>query len=252
MGGNLKYFFVYETDLPADVSGFSLFGPWHLFWLILLVALCIALSPVFRRLTERAQLRFGRILTACMLVIEGCNDVILVAIGHFEWQHLPLHLCGLAIFVCFAHAVRPMDWSAQTLYCMCLPGAAAALIFPDWTSCPPLQYENLHGFVLHTMLVLYPVLQIASGRIRPRLKSVWKPAIFLGCAVLPLYFLNHVWGTNFMFINWPSAGSPLEAIAAVMGNPGYLLGYAALVAAIVLLMYVPWVILYRIRPPAPR
>jgi len=41
---------------------------------------------------------------------------------------------------------------------------------------------------------------------------------------------------NYMFVNWPSAGSPLVWLADRMGNPGYLIGYAALVFLCMLLM----------------
>ena len=234
-----QYFFTYELDLPDEVEGFSLFGPWHIFWLVLNASLCLILCPVYRRMSEKRQQRFGLILCTAMLASEACDDIILLCLGEFDWQYLPLHLCGLAMFVCLAHALTHSDWSAQTLYCLCMPGAAAALIFPDWTRCPPLQYENLHGFIYHTLLILYPVLQLAAGQIRPQIRHIWKPALFLVCTVTPIYFLNHLWGTNFMFVNWPSEGSPLVAMERVMGNPGYLWGYGALVACIMVILYIP-------------
>lgn len=235
----MQYFFVYELDLPEDVEGFSRFGPWHIFWISLTLALCVGLSPLYRRAPAPRQRAIGLGLSVAMIVIEFFNDVVLLILGKFDWQYLPLHLCGLAMFVCLAHAIRPSDWSGQTLYCLCLPGAAAAMLFPDWTRCPPLQFENLHSFSLHTLLILYPVLELAAGHIRPRLRSAWKPGVFLLGSALPLYFLNKIWGTNFMFLNWPSPDSPLVSMAAVLGNPGYLAGFALLVLAVVLLLYLP-------------
>jgi hypothetical integral membrane protein (TIGR02206 family) len=235
----MEYFFTYELELPDSVPGFTLYGPWHIFWLALTASLCLGLAPLYRRASPKRQRAVGLGMTIAMVVIEVCNDIILLYLGRFSWEYLPLHLCGLAIFVCLAHAIHPSDWAGQTLYCLGLPGALAAMLFPDWTRCPPLQFENLHSFSLHTLLILYPVLQLAAGRIRPRLAHCWKPAVFLICTAVPLYFLNHIWGTNFMFLNWPSPGSPLVLMAQVLGNPGYLAGYALLVIAIVLLLYLP-------------
>ena len=43
--------------------------------------------------------------------------------------------------------------------------------------------------------------------------------------------------SNFMFINWPPKGTPLELIAQVTGDSLYLLGYAAFAAIVIGLIY---------------
>lgn len=42
---------------------------------------------------------------------------------------------------------------------------------------------------------------------------------------------------NYYFINWPVPNSPLAWLAERMGNPGYLLGFAGLAAAVILTEY---------------
>ena len=239
MSEALQYFFTYELDLPDSVEGFSYYGTYHMCWLIALVVLCVVLCPVYRRMSARGQKRMGIVLCTIPLVIEVLSDSVLLYNGCFEIQHLPLHLCGLTMFVSFYHALTQHDWAGQVLFCLGLPGALCALLFPDWNRCPPLHYETLHGFINHTLLVLYPVLQLAAGRIRPDVRRIWKPVLFLLCTALPLYFLNKVWGTNFMFLNWASAGSPLEPLEDLLGNPGYLIGFAGLLVLVWTALYLP-------------
>ena len=239
MSDYLGYFFSYAYDLPDDVKRFEYFGPWHLFWLFLLAGLCLVLCPLFRKIPESKQIKAGRTLSVCIIILEICNDCILIWLGEFGVQYLPLHLCSISMFICLIHAFTGADWAGQVLYSICIPGAAAALLFPGWRQCPALNYECIHSFLLHDLLILYPVTALAAGRIKPRMKSIYKPLLYLLAVSIPLYFLNHIWGTNFMFINWPMSDSPLEWIASFMGNPGYLAGYAVLVVCIVFIMYIP-------------
>ena len=55
----------------------------------------------------------------------------------------------------------------------------------------------------------------------------------------PIYLFNLRFGTNYFFLNAGSPGSPLEWLIARMGNPGFLLGYAAIALAVTAGMYLP-------------
>ncbi|MBR6352353.1 MAG: YwaF family protein, partial [Firmicutes bacterium] len=134
------------------------------------------------------------------------------------------------------HAYRDADWLGQTLYALCLPGTVAALVFPDWTYYPPIHFITIEGFLFHFGVVAYVVFQLISGRIRPSLRVLWKVLVFLAVAVPPIYFFNKHFHTNYFFVNVPSPGSPLEWFMQAFGDPGWLLGYAALVLVIMLMM----------------
>ena len=61
--------------------------------------------------------------------------------------------------------------------------------------------------------------------------------VMLIIAVL-VYIFNKLAGTNYMFLNWPSEGSPLEWFA-FLGRPGYLVGYLPLLAIAWTPIYLP-------------
>ena len=118
------------------------------------------------------------------------------------------------------------------------------MLFADWTIYyPVLNFINLHSYVWHGLLVLYPLLVLLHGEVSPSVKHIHYIIIFLCIVVPPIYAFDRHFRCNYFFVNWPVHDSPLEWIASFMGNPGYLAGYAVLVAALILAMYlVIWVI----------
>jgi uncharacterized membrane protein YwaF len=64
--------------------------------------------------------------------------------------------------------------------------------------------------------------------------------VFLLIVVPPIYFFNHAYNTNFFFLNEAAADSPLSFLQNLLGNPGYIAGFALLVFAVWTLMYIPW------------
>jgi len=232
----MKYFFTYEDSIPAG-EGFSMFGPAHLLWLALLLAAGIVAYRHFSHLPDVKQKKESRALAAGLVLLEAVRIFILILTGHFGIYELPLHLCGLAGFICFLDSVKEWKWTGQTLFSLCLPGTVSALIFPDWTVYPPVHYITIQGFLFHAGIVLYVFFGLRSGKIRPDVHEIWRTALFLLITVPVIYVFDRAFNANYFFVNVPSPGSPLEWIADVMGVPGYLIGYAVLVFAIVLLMY---------------
>ena len=235
----MEYFFTLEDKLPAGV-GFSHFGGAHIAWLAFAAALIAALCIAYRRAPEDGRTRWRHGLGWAVLVCEALKDINLAAQGNFNRWYLPLHLCGLAVFFTFAHSRRPGKTVGNFLYACCMPGAAFALLTPDWVAFPPLSYHSIVGFTVHALLMTYPIMLVAGGDLRPEAKYLPRCFGILVCCAVPIYLFNRAFGTNYMFLMWPSPGSPLEWFASLLGNPGYLLGYFPMLAVIWLLLYLPF------------
>lgn len=233
------YFFTYETNLPPE-SGFSIFGTGHLLWLG-----GIALALVLLTLWYWGQSDLDHIRLSRRLAWLGCGLIVLLygylaLVGELGAGRVPLHLCELAPLIYLLFSYTHWDWAGQVCYALCLPGAAAALIFPGWTVYPLWSLMNLHGFLLHALLVLFPVWQLVSGAIRPRLSALWKPWVFLAAVLPPVWWFNQTFGTNYFFLRAGSPDSPLSVLYDVFGARGYLPAYAALVLLVMLVCYLPW------------
>ena len=235
----MEHFFTLEEDLPAAV-GFPLWGRAHILWLGIAAAIAAAACFAYRRLSDSGRRRLRHALGWAVLVCEALKDVNVAVQGRFSVWYLPLHLCGLAVFFTFAHAQKPGKTLGNFLYACCAPGAAFALLTPDWTAYPPFSYHSIVGFIVHALLLAYPLMLVAGGDLRPEAKYLPRCLGILVCCAVPIAVFNHFFGTNYMFLSWPSPGSPLEWFASFLGSPGYLLGYLPMLALVWLALYLPF------------
>lgn len=232
-------FFTYETDLPKNV-GFSLFGTAHLCWLAGIVLSVILLTVVFVNQPAYQQKRYSRILALIMCLLMAEEKAGLALMGDLTVESLPLHLCGMAPLLYLLFSWSDWDWLGQVIYTLCLPGALAALVFPDWTAYPMWSFMNLNGFLIHGLLVLFPILQLSTRAIQPRLPAIWKTLLFLAVVVPPIWWFNHVHGTNYFFVNTAAPHSPLSALLALTGPTWYLPAYALVAVILMVLLLLPW------------
>lgn len=241
----MQYVFTPESQLPAEV-GFSHFDWGHLTVLIVLALVSAAVVFWGCRQPEERRLKLEKAMALTMLVLELLKDFILAQIGAFNLGYLPLHLCSMAMFICLYWAWHPWSEGAgQLLWSLCFTGGMAALLFPDWTDMPLWHFQSIHSFLYHALLVQFSLLAVVSGQARPSLRNAWKAGAFLAAAAVPVYAFDRAFGMNYMFLLRPVPGTPLELCARLPGQGGYLVGYALLVAVVLVLLNLPFSLLRR-------
>lgn len=241
-------FFTYAADLPPGV-GFALFSAPHLGALMAIALLCLVCACRFRAAQASARRHLTQALGLSIVLLDIVRTIVYHCMGCMNLYELPLHLCGMAVYLCAIHSLWKPDWLGQVLYALCLPGACAALLFPDWTIYPFFSFVSLHSFAAHGLIVLYIVVQTASGAIRPCLFAVWKPVLFLCAVVPPIAWFDSCFHANYMFLQLPSPGSPLVWLAQLVGGSraGYLLLFAVVIFCVMVLMDAPFALAHRYR-----
>ena len=258
-----KYFFWEKNDIFAlpdggESLGFDLYSRGHLIWLAVIVILGLIISSWYRGLgggnslhlrsnavenadnpreQERRRSKVRKFFALMLVVSEIYRDTTLALTGHFTWEYLPFHLCGLAIFAILADAfLEGQKITGQLISYAFMPGAVSALLFCNWTEYPFLNFMNIHSFVFHGWIFFYFMMRYRSGEFRPNYKGVWLSVAMAWLLVPPLFAFNNHFGTNFMFINEASEGSPLVPIWNLLGTkygyPGYFAGCTALVVVV--------------------
>lgn len=130
------------------------------------------------------------------------------------------------------------DVFGEIAFILIMPASFTALIFADWTVYyPVLNFMNIYSYIWHGLLILYPVVLWLTGEVSPSIRHIHYVLLFLCVVVPPIYAFDKHFGCNYFFVNWPVPGSPLSWLSSFMGNPGYLVGYALLTLAVILLMY---------------
>jgi len=273
-----KYFFWHKTDIFAMPDGgaslgFDLYSRGHLIWLAVIVVLGVMISSWYRGLgggnsihlrsnavenadnpreQERKRRRVRRFFALALVASEIYRDTVLAVTGNFAWEYLPFHLCGLAIFAVLIDAfAEKQKITSQLISYAFMPGAVAALLFCNWTEYPFLNFMNIHSFVFHGWIFFYFMMRYRSREFRPSYRGVWMSVLMAALLVPPLFAFNSHFGTNFMFINEASAGSPLVPIWNLLGEPygypGYLAGCAALVIVVFHGLWLIYTIIGRVR-----
>ena len=224
-----------ETIEPG--YGFELFSPHHFVWLAIALVTVMVCCRAYRRCGEEQRERFRKAVAVLLVADELFKMIMLLIGGNFMLKYLPLHLCSINIFLIAIHAWKPTRLLGNFLYLVCIPGAIAALLFCTWATLPPLNFMYIHSFTIHILLVLYPVMLTAGGDIRPQAREFWKCILLLMAMAVPIYGVNLLCDTNFMFLMYPEPGNPLLWFEEHWGN--HLYGYPILIAAVMAVMYAP-------------
>ncbi|WP_053582840.1 TIGR02206 family membrane protein [Lysinibacillus contaminans] len=224
-------------------NGFQLFDWYHVSWLVLTALVIFIMFKIYRQADLKKRRKIRIIWALVILMLEGIKNLVLVGQDAFWYGSLPFHLCGLGIFIVLVHAFRKGHSVDMLLYCLTLPGAFMSLLTPDWTDVSAFNYLHFHSFLFHLLLFAYPVTMLAAQELQLSIRKIWQPILFL-CIIVPLiYVLNVVWGTNFMFLNEPPAGTPLVLLEDIVGEKYYIIGFIGLVIVYWILLLLPIVFL---------
>lgn len=164
-----RWFWSVQGEIP-DGIGFGLFSAKHAAMLVLCAAEIFVLCRIFLALPESRQTRMLRILAVIPAVMECVKIGLLTRAGVMNAGFLPLHFCSFSLYVCLLHAFQKNPRSrfssliGEVLFVLLMPGALAALLFPDWSFYPLLNFMCLYSFLWHTLIICYPVLLLAGGR----------------------------------------------------------------------------------------
>lgn len=257
---NLNYFWINKIEIAQqnlDI-GFDLYCIKHLAWLaaLLVIGFLISnyyinldghgsvairsnavISPGNAYLGKIRQRNMLKVFAVALAVLEIIKDIILAVTGFWDAEYLPFHLCGLAIFALLIDAFCEKQQITGQLICYAfMPGAASALLFCNWTEYPFMNFMNIHSFIYHGWIVFYMMMRYRNGEIRPTYKGMWTTFCMVLLLVGPLFAFNSKYGTNFLFLNEASVGSPLMPIWNLLGTkygyPGYFAGCALLVIVV--------------------
>ena len=229
-------FFKTKDNIPEGL-GFNTFDLTHIVWLLIGALFCVGACILYKKLSARGQKIMLTSLGVYIFFQEMLKNVVVAAVGEFSWGYLPFHLCGINILLIFFDTIKQTKIVRNFLYYFGIPGAALALIFPNWTSQPVWNFFHLHSFIIHILIAMYPLILVTSGQVEMNIKSAFKSLILLVGFAIPVYFLNLLWDTNFMFLMESDSGNPLEFFENLLGS--HLWGFPILLPVVIFIMYLP-------------
>lgn len=222
------------VDTIGEGFGFSLFGARHLVTLALYIAFAALSCKRYKAADEKKRAQLRKLFAVLLLADEAFKQIGLQIGGNFNWDYLPLHLCSINIFLIALHAWKPSRLLDNFLYFICIPAATAALLFPTWTSLPAVNFMFWHSTSVHILLAAYPIMLFSGGEIRPSVRYMGKCFLLLLAMAVPIYCVNLLLDTNFMFLMYAPDGNPLAWFRDRFGY--HWIGFPVLLAAVFALM----------------
>lgn len=233
-------YFWYTKDSIPDGVGMGLFSFTHIVEIILAGLILCVLVMWFKRCDKKQRERFLLTVVILLWIDEFIKHIGSAAIGQWEVGYLPFHICSINIFLSTLYYFKRSKVLAQILYCLGVPGAFMALLLPTWSKLPVMNFMHLHSYTIHILLMLFPILLVVNGE-RPNIRYHAKCCLVFVCYSLPIFFLNHVLDTDFIFLNG-AKGTPFTGLVKSIGNPLYCVFLILIIFALMALMYVPWVV----------
>lgn len=232
----MSQFFAGDYEGPA----FEFLGAAHVTALALVVLLNLFLIR-FRNADESTK---RNIRWTLALILWG-NEI-----GWHYWNYtvgkwtvqtmLPLQVCSLLVWFGALMLVTKNYRVYEFMYLMGIGGAIQALATPDLGIYGFPHFRFFQTFVSHGLIVTSAIYMTVVEGYRPTWKSILRVAIWMNLYLVPVYFLNNVIGSNYLFVNHkPETASLLDVLP---DWPIYILYMEGLGVVTFILLYIPFII----------
>lgn len=211
-----------EKTVPPGI-GMGSYSAGHIFWILLSALAIWGAISYYKKADWDKRRKMLRTIVIAMFADEALKWFVTIPTGQWNWAYLPLHLCSVSMFAALLHYKTGNPMTKEFLFAVSLPGAAMALLFPNWTSLPFLNIMCMHSFSIHLLIVIYPCLLLAGGFI-PDIRHLPRLVLYLLLGSAAAFAVNSVLGTNFFFMNGADEGNPLSMLEKLAG-PWYRLGF---------------------------
>ena len=188
-------------------SEFQFLGASHIVVLVLTITLPIALAILVRRV-DSSVITSGvcYLLSAILIVNEVGNwvyrAVMVQSFGIFLERYLPLHICGITLFVVVLALLCRNQILYEIAYFWGLVGTLNAIITPQlWVDFP--NYRFFQYFIVHSGIVVSVLFATWGLRMRPTLKGLLHAFLLANLYMVVIAGVNLLLKSNYMFICEP-------------------------------------------------
>lgn len=192
-------------------AGFQTFAAPHLVTMALTLALPLLLAVIVQRAdSETVTAAVSYLLAGVLLINEATRWGIQIAdvgVSGFVQDHLPLHVCGIAVFLTAAALLFRHQRAYEVVYFWGLVGASNAVITPGGLEAGFPEYRFFQYFTAHSGIVAGVLFATWGLRMRPTLGGLVRAFVALNVLAVFVAVVNVVLGSNYMFLSAPPAGT---------------------------------------------
>jgi hypothetical integral membrane protein (TIGR02206 family) len=227
----------------ADYSGppFQLYGIGHLIALSLILIFCLSFLYLRNTLVDVRKKRFRWSLAIILFLNEIAWHAWAAYWGIWNIQTmLPLHMCSVVVWLTIYMLLTKNYQIYEISYFLGIGGALQALLTPDITGYGFPHFRAFNSFLAHGLLVSVPIYMTVVEGFRPTLASFKHVFIWANIYLIPVFLLNLVIGSNYLFIAYkPDFPTLLDLLAPW---PWYIIQLEVVGLLILFMLYVPFFI----------
>ncbi|NOZ08741.1 MAG: TIGR02206 family membrane protein [FCB group bacterium] len=236
-----NYFSYNYTGAP-----FRLFGFTHLATLVFIAGGILLVYGANRRYGSRFSEPFRFLLAGTIAANEVIWHYWNAINGLWTVQGmLPFHLCGTMVWVSVFLLLKPSFRVFELLYYLGIGGALQALVTPNLEVFGFPHYRFFETYIAHTGIIYAALFCIFARGYRPTLKGGVRALIIGNIYLVIVYGINLILGSNYMYVmHKPETFSVLNYFGPW---PYYILGIELFAAVNMLLLYLPWGLINRLK-----
>lgn len=180
-------------DINNGDVGPGAYSWFHLIWIGIMIAACIAIGLTIAR---KHSAKVDRIvISVCSVILIGCEVFKQLFwfefYGYYRFEIFPFQFCSVPIYVAIFASVIPWDKVREVCYRFLafygIIGGLAVMLVPNAVLYTYFVPMSLHAMVWHAVLVVMGVYLIISRGYGKRLREMVTPAvIFLGFVALAI------------------------------------------------------------------
>lgn len=188
-------------------SEFQFLGVSHIVVLALTIVLPIALSVLVRKVDSSVVTNVVCYLLSAILIVNEVGHWIYRAatvqsLGVFLQSYLPLHICGVVVFIVAFALLRRNQTLYEVSYFWGIVGVLNAIITPQlWVDFP--NYRFFQYFIAHDGIVVSVLFATWGLRMRPTFKGLLRSFLLVNLYVVVIAGVNLLLTSNYMFICEP-------------------------------------------------
>jgi len=231
-----NYFALNYTGKP-----FELYGTGHFIALIIITLFCLSFLYLRNIFNEEQKTRFRYFLFVFLVLDEISWHTWAIYWGVWDIQTmLPLHMCSVMVWVSAFMLLTKNYTAYELVYFLGIGGATQALLTPDASGYGFPHFRAFQTFIGHGLLVAIPIYMTVVEDYRPTLQSFKRVFIWTNLYMIPVFFLNLVIDSNYLFIaHKPEFPTLLDLLAPW---PWYVLQLELIGFAILFILYFPFLI----------
>ena len=188
-------------------SEFQFLGVSHIVVLILTIVLPVVLSVLVRKadssvITNAVCYLLGATLIVNEVGLWVYRMATVESFSEFLQRHLPLHICGVALFVVMLALFRRNQTLYEVAYFWGIVGTLNAVLTPQLEVGFP-HYRFFQYFIVHGGIVVSVLFATWGLKMRPTLKGLLRSFLLVNLYMVVIAGVNLLLKSNYMFICEP-------------------------------------------------